>query len=133
MCSSSITICSSLSSRKAVISYEGNEHLKVQIEGFDINITKEIWLYTDADALNQFFQKLGSKDSKWDGCIEWKSVEGDFSISVTCSALGKIAFRVAIEGLQGNSEAWNAQINIEADFGILKEVARQSKSCFMKA
>jgi hypothetical protein len=131
--SSSISICSSLSNRKIVMFYDGNEVLKIQVEGFDINIIKEVWLYTDAEALNNFFQELGGKNATWDGYVEWKSVEEDFSISVACSPLGKIAFRIVLIGLQGDSEEWSAQMNIESDFSILEKVAKQSEKCFMKA
>ncbi len=127
MDSSPISVFSSLSGRKITMLYDGHETLKVRIESFDINVVKEVWLYTDFESLNNFFQELGNKKSKWEGCFEWKSIEGDFSISVICDALGKIGFKIALKGLQGDSEEWSVQVNIESDFSILEKIAKQSR------
>ena len=130
VCSSVICIYSSSSDRKIVISYDGDEHLTVKVESFDINIIKQVWLYTDGNEFDNFFQKIGDTNLKWDRTFSWKSVEGDFSISATCDSLGKVTFKISLEGLQGTSEEWRVQVNIESDLGALEKIARQSKSLF---
>lgn len=86
-----------------------------------------VWNETgDAASLTNFFLTLGEQQRPWQGQRTWESLEGDFNLTVTCSSLGAITFRVELRGLQGAPEEWRVIVGIEFEFGQLARLADEA-------
>ncbi|MDD1607801.1 MAG: DUF6228 family protein, partial [Methylococcaceae bacterium] len=96
----------------------------------DVSASTEVWAYTDANGLNEFFQELGCLERPWQGQRSWASIEGEFSLSATCTSLGNVTFHVTLFGLQGAPEEWSVQAGLETDFGQLEQIAKHVKLFF---
>ena len=128
-----IVVRSPSSGGTAVLSYDGEETLHVSIKSAALCATKQVWLYTDGAELNSFFQMLGEKTASWRDVLSWQSVEQDFVISVTCSPLGQIDFKIILHEQCNGDESWHMQLVIRNDFSALPGIAGQSAIVFAEA
>jgi len=112
--------------RELVFSNHKGEYFRVEIKGFELTAFTDVWAYTDANGLNQFFHELGCLERPWQGQRTWASIEGEFSISATCTSLGNVTFCVALRGLQGAAEEWSVEAGLETEFGQLAKIAKNA-------
>ena len=124
------SIHSTSSSRELVFSAHKDDYFHVELKGFEISASAGVWAYTDANGLNEFFQELGCFEKPWQGQRSWSSLEGDFSLSETCTSLGNVTFRVALLGLQGAPEEWRAETGLVTELGQLEKIAKQAEIFF---
>lgn len=120
------SIHSTSSRRELVFSAHKGEYFHVELKGFDVTASTDVWAYTDANGLNEFFQELGRAERPWQGQRSWTSIEGDFSLSATCTSLGNVTFHVALLGLPGAPEEWRVEAGLETDFGQLEQIAKHA-------
>ena len=91
--------------RELRISYARDSYLLVELDGFPVSASVEVWVETgDAASLQAFLADLGKQERPWAGRREWQSIEDDFKLSATCTALGHVVFNVQMRGLQGAPE-----------------------------
>ncbi len=124
------SINSTTSSRKLVFSQFDGEYFNVELKGFEVHATTRVFAYTDANVLNKFFKELGSFVTPWQDIKSWRSIERDFSIFATCTALGCVTFSIELQVLQGAPEAWMVMAGLSTDFGQLEQIAKNSESFF---
>ena len=101
------SIHSTSSSRELVFSAHKDDYFRVELKGFEVTASADVWAYTDANGLNKFFQELSRFERPWQGQRNWATSENDFSISATCTSLGNVTFYVALLGLQGAPESYD--------------------------
>jgi len=123
------SIHSSSSSRELVFQSRKGEYFQVVLKG-DVEAIADVWAYTDAQGLGRLFQELAAYERPWKGEKGWQSIEGEFSISATCSSLGEVRFLVKLRGLQGAPEEWNVQVGLATEFGQLGKIAKQAMAFF---
>lgn len=109
--------------------HEG-EYFRVELKGFEVSASTQVWAYTDANGLNQFFQALGCLERPWQGERSWASIERDFSLAATCTSLGSVTFRVELRGSQGAPEEWRVEAGLVTEFGQLEGIAKNSEGFF---
>jgi hypothetical protein len=109
--------------------YDG-ESVHIELKGFEVSANINIWIYTDANGLNKFFQELSCFQKPWQDRRVWTSIEGDFVFSATCSSLGSITFYVELRGLQGAPEEWRIEAGVVAEFGQLVQIAENAAVFF---
>lgn len=96
----------------------------VELDGFPVSASVEVWVETgDAASLQAFLADLGKQKRPWAGRREWQSIEDDFKLSATCSALGHVAFNVQMRGLQGAPEEWAVTAGIDYELGRLRRLS----------
>ncbi len=125
-----LSIHSTSSGRELVFSCCRDEYFHVALKGVEVSAEAEIWAYTDADGLKNMFPDLGSLASPWHGEHSWTSIEGDFSLTATCTSLGNVTLRVEFRGLQGAPEEWRVQAGLVLDFGQMEKLAKSAKIFF---
>ncbi len=103
-----------------------DEYFHVELKGFDVSASTNVWAYTDAQVLNELFQDLGRLKRPWQGQRNWASIEGEFSLSATCTSLGNVTFRITLLGLRGAPEEWRVEAGLETDFGQLEQIAKHA-------
>jgi len=113
-----------------VISQHRDEYFRVELNGFDLSASAEIWAYIDANELHRFFQDLGGLDTPWQGPRSWVSIEQDFSLSATCTTLGSVTFQIELCGSQGEPEEWRVQAGLATEFGQLEQIAKNAAAFF---
>jgi hypothetical protein len=113
-----------------VFSAHKGDSFYIELKGFDVSASTEVWAYTDAYGLNEFFQELGCLERPRQGQRSWASIEGEFSLSATCTLLGNVTFHVTLFGLQGTPEEWSIEAGLETEFGQLEQIAKHAKLFF---
>lgn len=123
-----LAVRSTTSNRALHIGGARGNSIPVKLTGFPVTADTEVWFETgDVAALADFFAELGQMQSPWQGAKIWESLEGDFQLSVTCSSLGAVLFRVELRGLQGAPEEWHVDVGIESEFGQLEQLAKEAE------
>jgi hypothetical protein len=117
------SIKSSSSSRELVFSAYEDGYFLVELKG-EVAAAINVWAYTDALALRDLFQELAELQRPWQGSKSWGSVEGELSISATCSALGEVVFSIALQQRSGSSEDWRIQAGLVTELGQLPSIAK---------
>ena len=124
------SISSTSSSRKLIFSGLNGEYFRVELTG-DVSATTNVWAYTDANNLNGLFQELGRLEKPWQGEKGWQSIEGEFSIAASCSALGEVMFKIQIAGSEGAPEEWRVSAGLATEFGQLPQIAKSAEVFFV--
>jgi Family of unknown function (DUF6228) len=124
-----LTIHSSNSSRTLRIRAPVNSYLTVALEGHEISGVVQVWAETgEVEGLVKFFGEMGSLEAPWKNARTWETIEGDFKLSATCSALGAVTILVSMSGLPGAAEEWQLQAGIETEFGQLVRLAAEAEA-----
>jgi len=129
----SLSIHSTHSDCELVLNHCRDEQLRVNLKGAGISASAHVSIFTDAGGLNRYFQELGKLERPWPGERSWASIEEDFVLSVTCTSLGIVAFRVELRGAQGAPEGWWVKAGILLELGQLPQIARKSNAFFSAA
>jgi len=118
-----INIRSCSSNRELRISCAGGSYLLAELVGFPVSAKVEVWVETgDAAGLEVFLADLSKQGGPWSGRREWQSIEGDFKLFATCTALGNVVFNVELHGLQGAAEEWAVTAGIDYELGQLERL-----------
>jgi len=125
----SFSINSTSSSREILFSGHRDEYFQIYIKG-DVSAFVDVWAYTDAKGLYSFFQELANREKPWHGSKSWESIEGEFTISTTCSPLGEVLFTIQLRGLQGAPEEWKVSVGLATELGQLTSIAKQAREFF---
>jgi hypothetical protein len=122
------------SDRKLIFSSYQGEQFQVEIKGTGISALTGVWiggkLYSQS--LDAFFQQLATFTKPWKGSQDWKSLEGEISLSATCATLGQVTFLIEIRHEIGGPEAWLVQSRIVTELGQLGKIARDAKTFFQE-
>jgi hypothetical protein len=98
-----------------------------ELAGFPVSAKVEVWVETgDAAGLEAFLADLAKQGEPWAGTRQWQSIEGDFKLSATCTALGNVVFNVELYGLQGATEEWGVIAGIDYELGQLESLLQGS-------
>jgi hypothetical protein len=118
-----INIRSRSANRELRIGYARDSYLLAELAGFPVSAKVEVWVENgDAAGLQAFLTDLGEQGRPWIGAREWQSIEGDFKLSATCTALGKVVFNVELRGLLGATEEWAVTAGIDYELGQLERL-----------
>jgi hypothetical protein len=118
------------SDRVLIFSHRVGEFFRAELKGHDLSASIKVSTYTDNDGLNQLFQELGSSERPWQGEKSWSSLEGEFTLSATCSSLGVVCFYVSLRAFPGAPEEWSVEAGLETEFGQLAKIAKWSDAFF---
>ena len=106
------------------------DYFTVELRGSSVQATHAVWAYTDAQGLASLFARLASYERPWSSDECWESIEGEFSLSATCSPLGEVSFSVRIRGLQGAPEEWQVSAALTTELGQLPRIAAGAHQFF---
>jgi len=112
-----------------ILSDVKGDYFKVQLVSSHLNVTREVWAYTDAYGFADLLEELASKIKPWEGEKTWQSIEGEFIFSVSCSSIGKIKFKIELNHY-GNNEEWELTTEINSEFGQLPHLAKLARDFF---
>ena len=124
------SILSTSSSRELCFVERSGDDLLVEIRGQSPIVSITVSTYTDNLGLCWFFESLGDLTSPWSGEMLWTSLEGEFELKATCSAIGAVLFQVRICGSAGAPEEWRVMAGLTSEFGQLATIAKQARSFF---
>ena len=111
------------------ISFDG-EYFQVELSGRGIRATTSVWAGPALGTLDILFQDLAHLNGLWQDKRSWESLDGEFSISATCTPLGHIILTATFAGLPGAPEAWQVQAGLETELGQLKSIAENATRFF---
>lgn len=124
------SIRSTSSNRELVFSSRKGDYFRVELIGGVISASTAVWVTTDNQGLNNFFQEIASSKDPWKGTRAWGSLEGEFEISATCTTLGHVIFSINMAGQIGGAEEWKSQFGLETELGQLDSIARNASEFF---
>jgi hypothetical protein len=102
----------------------------VQIHGSGVTARREVSAYTDARGIARLFSKLAACERPWTGVESWTSLEGEFSLSATCSALGHVTLSILISDAFGGDEEWRLSVSLVTELGQLPKIAADARAFF---
>jgi hypothetical protein len=120
------------SERELTFSSFQGEQFQVEFKGSGIYALTGVWVDNHVQSLSVFFEELTRFTTPWQGVREWESLEGEFSISATCTTLGQVDFSIEIRHYGGGTEAWFVQGSLVTELGQLEKIARDAKAFFQK-
>jgi hypothetical protein len=119
-----INIRSCTSNRELKISCARDSYLLVELAGFPVSASVKVWVENgEASGLRAFLADLGKQERPWKDMREWQSIEDDFKLSASCTALGHVVFNVQMRGLQGAPEEWAVTVGIDYELGCLEHLS----------
>ena len=134
-----LVIRSNNSDRELVFSnlegHPGDEYFQVEIRGFELRAKTRVYAYgTDAGSLNEIFQRLGQLDRPWSDAKTWNSLEGEFSLAITCDKLGHVRFKITIQTVdsRGPAEEVYVAAGLTLDLGALPSIAKDAQKFFAR-
>lgn len=121
----SFTINSRISSRKLVFrDYAASQYI-IELLG-DVSTASTVDANMGSWGLCEFLSKLASYHKPWSGEEHWEALEGEFSLTATCSSLGEVILRVTFFHFRGGSEESHITVGIETELGQLKSIANRA-------
>jgi hypothetical protein len=118
------------SDRELLFNNLKGDQFQVELKGSQITAVVTVYAYTGAHGLKKLLQELGKFDRPWIGAKQWRSLEGEFSISATCDKLGHVFFEVEIRTLPGHPEESYVKAGLTTDFGNLALLAKDAEAFF---
>lgn len=124
-----VSIHSNSSQRELIFKDHKGEYFSVELCG-DVSAKVNVWIYVDESLLVKYFEQLSKLEKPWVGNIEWCSIEGEFSLSASCSSLGNVLFEITMRGIHGAPEEWFVKAGLTSEFGQLPLFYKQIKEFF---
>ena len=118
------------SDRELVIRDRNGERFTVDLKGSELFASVDVWLHPVANDLHTFFQELANLANAWQGARAWESLEGELSLSATCSTLGQVTFLVRLSHHAGSPEDWEVRARLVTELGQLEKIAKEAKTFF---
>ena len=118
------------SDRELVFRDRKGERFTVELKGSELFATVDVWLHPVANDLQIFFQELASFTNAWQGARAWESLEGELSLSATCSTLGQVTLSVKLSHRAGSPEDWEVRARLVTELGQLEKIAKEAKTFF---
>ena len=115
--STSFSIKSNASDRELVFLSPRPDYFIVELRGAALEVTREVYAYTDAQGLSDLFAKLAACERPWVGTHRWESLEGEFSLLAACSALGQVSLSIRIRDMLGGPEEWEVSAQLATELG----------------
>ena len=79
---------------------------------------------------NHFFESIAKKWEGWDGEINWRSLEGELSLTATMDKTGHTNINTKYLSSYF-PPSWSAEVVVMVEAGLLQQFARQSKLFFL--
>lgn len=124
------SIQSNSSDRELAFLSPRDDYFTVELRGGALCATQLVYAYTYGPTLTSLFARLASHERPWFGEERWDSLEGEFSLSATCSSLGTVAFLVNICGQSGAPEEWRVSASLITELGQMPKIAAGAQSFF---
>ena len=113
---------------KLIVGPAKGEYLNVRFEGPGVAACVKVYLYTDAEYLNSYFDLLASEWKGWEGSILWQSVEDDLQFEAVHDNLGHVNLKVSLIGHQGTEIEWRLTGRLNIELGLLDGIAMQIRT-----
>ncbi len=124
------TIFSTVSNEKYTFSNRDGEFFTFEVSGSDVGAKGKVSTYTDEFGIAKLFSGVNELGRPWEGCKEWKSLEGEFTIKLTCNSLGHINMQVNFTQWNGGSEDWHIIVNLTTELGQLALIEKEARAFF---
>ena len=118
------------SDRELIFRAQTKQRFEVELGGNGFSAVIGVWLDTYRDSLSVFFQKLASFKQPWRDAYTWESLEGEFSLSVTCTTLGQVTFLVKLRHVRREPEDWQLEASLVTELGQLDKIAKDANTFF---
>ena len=126
-------IKSSSSDRELRFLARHGDEFQVELSGYGLTLALKVSAYTDSTGLLRLFEKIASHATPWRGKESWRSLEGEFILSVSCSTSGQVYFFIEAWGSPGAAEEWRASAGITSELGQLPSIASAAHRFFCGA
>lgn len=129
MSSASFSIKSTALDRELVFLDAETDYFRVELRGSSITATLRVYAFSPhmEGGLAGLFEKLGRYTQPWGGAERWESLEGEFSLEATCSAVRSIRFAVT---LINRTEDWRLTTSLSSELGQLPSIASAAAQFF---
>jgi hypothetical protein len=120
------------SDRELIFSKSQGNRFEVEICGSTLRCAISVWHDDTYPNVDEFFKELAASGKPWDGERKWKSLEGDFKISATCSRTGNVHLSVDVNQQMGSDEESSIKTGLVIEFGQLNSISEGMSLVFKK-
>jgi hypothetical protein len=124
------SITSSSSNEQFIFSERDGEFFNFEVFGESVQASRKVTTYTDEFGISNLFSKLSALNSPWEGSECWKSLEGEFEITVTCNSTGHVTIQVKLTQWNSGSEDWHLTVHLNTELGRLQQVENEARAFF---
>jgi hypothetical protein len=125
-----LSIHSVSSDRELIFSNRDGEFFNVELKSIEVSAARKVWTHDDASTFNDFFKKLAGLEKPWEGNLDIQSLEGEFSISVSCTKLGNVIFSIELSSGYVDHEEWHLKADLDTELGQLQQIAKNADIFF---
>jgi hypothetical protein len=116
-------IRSSTSSHEFRFARLANDSILAELDCGALSASRRFSCFTDSQGLATLFSELAAFSTPWSGQRVWESIEGDFSLTATCDALGHVTLASRISHNAGGAEHWHVSAALVCEFGQLHAIS----------
>ena len=123
------TIKSANSDASLIFNQSTGEDFVVEFQSMQLKVVQAVCGYTDPQGIARLFQEAAGHSKPWQGQLEYRSLEQEFSLSAACSPLGIVTLAVAFSRI-GVASEWSAAATLQVEFGQLAVLASNAQRFF---
>ena len=127
----SFSIKSNASDRELVFLAARKDYFTVQLRGAYLQATRKVYAYSPhMGNIAELFSQLASQVRPWGDTASWESLEGELSLSATCSSNGIVALQVTITHHLLRPEDWSLSALLTTELGQLPSIGAAARGFF---
>jgi hypothetical protein len=125
------SIKSSSSDKEIVFSAPEKDYFTVELKSDEVRAIRKVYAFSPQNpGPKALFARIARHDRPWESEEGWGSLEGEFSLSATCSQLGVVTFSLSLLSRLGGPEDWSISATLTSDLGQLPSIAAGAEQFF---
>jgi len=125
------SITSSSSNSELVFSEPRKDYFTVEFKCGEVQAIRKVYAYSPhRPSIGALFARIASQDRPWEGAEYWESLEGEFSLSATCSHLGAVTFSISIHSRPDARDKWRISVTLSVGLGQLPAIGASATQFF---
>ena len=109
---------------------ESSDYFSVKLLGSVITDLRVYAYSPHQNDLESWFTELSNQSGPWKNTLSWRSLEGEFEISATCSNLGGVSFDITLDMERLTGEDTIIKTSISTELGVLKSLGSKARGFF---
>lgn len=116
------------------LSEKNDQGYTVSLQSQHLYAVREVYAYGYAACasygLADLIENLALQEQPWNDEKSWESLEWEFKLIATCSALGHVTFKIILSKEPDSGEDWSVKADLLYEFGQLKELSKAARMFF---
>jgi len=112
-----------------IFSSRAQEDFVVEFQSLQLRAVRAVCGLSDPQGVAQLFKDAAAYSRPWPGQLRYQSLEGELTLSATCSSLGAVSLIAELMRI-GIKEEWSVIATIGIEYGQLPAIAARAERFF---